>query len=158
MQCAVPRNSNSAPGECSRSARSRVILAVLCFAYFESPWCCSEWKTAESRDAEGAATSVIVPVRFNDLEDDTLNALRPTSWARSIKARQARNLYAYSQIVNRLSDTELSLQFRQEIADLCLKTLKPRILAAPKWNKNWPKLPTAPAIKVAPAFKARLGK
>ena len=129
-------------------ARSRVILAVLCYAYFESRWGCSEWKTAESRDAPGAAMSVIVPVRFNDLEADTFDALRPTSWITSIQARQARNLYAYSQLVNRLSDTELAFQFRQKIADLCLKSLKPRILAAPKWDKDWPKLPQHPLSKL----------
>jgi len=138
-------------------ARSRVILAVLCFAYFESGWCCSEWKAAEHRDGAADTTSVIVPVRFNDLGSDTIEAL-PKPWMKAVKARMARDLFRYSQVVNRLSDTELSLKFREEIADLCLKTLKPRILNAPEWNKHWPTLPTEPVLTTRPAFKARLGK
>jgi hypothetical protein len=136
--------------------RSRVIVAVLGFPYFESRWCCSEWRAATERHGDGGATCII-PLRFNDLEPETIASLSP-KWRKEVAKVQVRDLWKYTTLVNRAADTELAAQFRAEIAELSVKVLKPAISGAPKWSGAWPKMPTDPFIKTAPAFKARLGR
>jgi hypothetical protein len=136
-------------------ARSRVIVAVLCYPFFESRWCCSEWVTACARDKPKQSSSVVVPVRYNDLGDETIKAL-PRQWRDNVCRRQARDLTQYSPLVNRLADNELALRFRREMEDFCEHALKPAILRAPRWNSKWPRLPSTPVITARPAFRARL--
>lgn len=136
--------------------RSRVVLPVLCFPFFESRWCCSEWKTAVARAQSRRGRSIVVPVRFNDLESDTIDRL-PQPWRDEVARKQVLDLRKYSTLVNRLSDTELGHGFRREIADLCAGPLKTAILSAPQYSNRWPRVPTDPFIRSRPAFRARLG-
>jgi hypothetical protein len=137
-------------------ASSRVVLAVLCYPYFESRWCCSEWRTASARDRY-RQTAPIVPVRFNDLEPTTLKGL-PGVWRNEVAKRQSLDLREYSGLVNRLADTELALRFRNKISSFCEEVLKPAILGAPPRSLAWPKMPSDPALRTRPAFRARLGR
>jgi hypothetical protein len=133
-------------------AASRVVLAVLCYPYFESAWCCSEWTTASAR--KGTAAS-IVPVRFNDLKNETLETL-PATWRTDVKKRQCLDVEEYTTLVNRLSDTDLAHRFRVEMKHFCERVLKPAIVAAPPPDPKWPKMPTEPVLRQRPAFRARL--
>jgi hypothetical protein len=134
-------------------AHSRIVLAILCHAYFESAWCCSEWQTAAARD-KARSLGAIVPVRFNDLVADTLEQLPPV-WRKDVAKRKPLNLEPYTKLVNRLADTECAHSFRREMATFCEGALKSAILDAPPRNSDWPRMPTDPIIRKRPMFHAR---
>jgi len=136
-------------------ASSRIVLAVLCFPYFESAWCCSEWRTASLRDKYGAK-GPIIPIRFNDLESDTIKSL-PPAWRKDVAGRQYHDLQEFTPLVNRLSDTDLAQRFRTRMANFCQGVLKPAILGAPPRSAKWRTMPSDPFIRTKAAFKARLG-
>lgn len=142
------------PDTLSRAhARSRVVLAVLSFPYFESAWCCAEWKNAVER--RKSPRSVVVPVRFNDVEPETVAAL-PRPWRTQVGAHQRVDLQRFTALENPRSDTALGIELRETVQRFCELSLKPAILDAPPWSDAWPTLPVEPVIRSRPAFRSRL--
>jgi hypothetical protein len=143
-------------------ARSRVMVAVLCAPYFESRWCTSEWVTACARDdllraANPNHPSMIIPVRYNDMDDLELQNLT-AKVRKQVAARQRLDLFDFSELVNPLADTDLAHKFRTSIAGLCGNTLKRAIDVAPVYDPTWPRLPSDPLLAARRQFRASMGK
>jgi hypothetical protein len=149
------------PNELSMAhARSRVILAVLCHPYFESGWCCSEWTTAAEREEAlrrryQKEFNVVVAVRYNDATQDTTKHLS-RGMREHVDACARVDLSPFTTLVDRHSEINMAHDFRAAIAELCERSLRPAILAAPAWDAGWPKLPTEPLAGRSRKWRSRL--
>jgi hypothetical protein len=143
-------------------ARSKVMVAVLCAPYFESAWCTSEWTTACARDALLRASnptrpSMIIPVRYNDMDDHDERRL-PQPLRDQVRERQRLDLFPFSEVLNPLADTDSATKFRTEIASLCSGPIKRAIENAPEYSERWPRLPAEPPLVPGRGFRATMGR
>jgi hypothetical protein len=142
-------------------ARSRVIVPVLCAPYFQSGWCTSEWTNAFAREAAertraGSVPSLVLPIRFNDLEDHHVDDLGDASVRNQVRARTSFDLRFSSNLVNRLADTDVALSFRAHVERFCAQWLLPAIESAPPWRDDWPRLPLQPISGRDASWKASM--
>lgn len=140
-------------------ASSRAFLMVLAWPFFASHWCVSEWRNAIERArsvaASSAAPSIVVPIRYNDLEDEYLDRL-PEGVRDEINRYMRSDFGPFTALVNPNGDNETAMAFRQAVERLCRESLCHAIEAAPPFRSDWPRLPHEPWSGRDPRWKSRL--
>ena len=134
--------------------KSKIFLVVLSANYFRSGWCASEWKNALAREST-TEQSLVYPIRYNDLHDDTLDKL-PESLRDEIKRKLRDDFGQYTTLVNPQSDTNRALEFRDKVLQLCENVLTPAIENSPAFDNSWPTLPEVPWDGEDPRWRSRL--
>jgi hypothetical protein len=142
-------------------ARSRVIVPVLCAPYFRSGWCTSEWTNAFEREARerqrsGTSLSLVLPLRYNDLSNDTISQLEDEAIREQVRKRTRRDVSEFSCLVNPKADIEAALKFRRDIEHFCEESLLPAIKKAPAWRPDWPRLPKKAILGSDPSWVTRM--
>ena len=135
--------------DCHR--RSRVVLPVLAVPYFASPWCCTELDNALLRPGG----PIVVPVRFNDCDDEELVKL-PADKADAIARIQRADFYPFTNLVRHDQESAVGHQFREAVRLLVEDAVLPAIRRAPEFAEDFPRLPVSAWATPESSWSARL--
>ena len=150
---------NMADAHCT----SRVIIPVLCAAYFRSGWCLAEWRTATRREQlirsrRRPDPKVVIPVWYNDRKPENLAHLQK-GLRDEILASSYQDFRPFNRLVKANVATDSNMQaafdFRDAVDKLC-DVIREASTAAPRCSPRWPRLPEEPISGQDPRWRVKL--